>query len=289
VGREEVRGVDTTHYTATVDVAKAAAAVPAAMRATVEKIRDLLGIADIPTEVWIDGDGRARRVSQTIDYAQTRSPRTIPAEALPKQVKVTVDYYDFGAPVSVSIPPSGDVVDLEDVLGSLRAGSGTQTPETRALEDRLITDVPPGYIQQLDGLGDTGPSDLEKAIRDDGGEDARTALVADGFVAGYQRFWARGEEAQIIEFLYEFRAPGGAQHYLSRVIDGALDPDSGLTAFDVPGVPGARGFRGSPEGQEVAAAYFTRGPFNVQVLVIGGDASGSLVVELARQQYGLLS
>src|SRR5438132_12335493 len=48
----------------------------------------------------------------------------------------------------------------------------------------LIADLPAGYIQQPDTVGDTGPSDLAKAARDDGKPDAAGALTADRFLAG---------------------------------------------------------------------------------------------------------
>src|ERR671924_63589 len=51
--------------------------------------------------------------------------------------------------------------------------------------------VPEGYILQPDQVGDTGPSDLEKAVRDDGEDDAREVLTRTRFVRGYQRMWSR--------------------------------------------------------------------------------------------------
>ena len=206
---EKVRGIDTTHYRATIDINKAAAAAPDTARAAIKQISETFGIVRVPVDAWIDDDGRARRISETIDYSRAKSSPTLPANSLPKRVQVTLEYYDFGTPVTAPVPPSDQVADFGDLLAQLRAGSGTETPATGLLAGRLVTDVPPGYLRQVDSVGDTGPSDLEKAVRDDGEPDARSVLVADGFVAGYQRLWAKGDDAKIIDFVYEFRARWG--------------------------------------------------------------------------------
>src|SRR5262249_52893891 len=61
VGPETIRGVDTTHYSATVDFAKVVdrANVPSGMRDTIMQFSGLFG--NVPVDVWIDGDGRLRQ------------------------------------------------------------------------------------------------------------------------------------------------------------------------------------------------------------------------------------
>lgn len=292
LGKEKVRGVDTTHYRATLDINKAAAAAPASVRATIRQISTTFGVTTVPVEAWIDGDGRARRIQETIDYSgATKTKPNLPANSLPKRVQTTLEYYDFGAAVAATVPQPEQVVDLGELLAQLSrgAGSGTGTPETVLLERRLLDVIPPGYLRQADSVGDTGPSDLEKAVRDDGEPDARSVLVADGFVAGYQRMWARASDSQIINFLYQFRAPGGAAQYLTRTINGLTKSDQGLTPFEVPGIPGSRGFRGTSGGKTIATVAFARGPFVAQVVVVGPDAQGSVPLDLAGEQYSHLS
>src|SRR5207244_8351257 len=70
------------------------------------------------------------------------------------------------------------------------------------LAARIITKVPAGFVLQPDNVDDTGPSDLAKAIRDDGSPDAGKILRAEGFVRGYQQLWIDAQGAQIIVFLY---------------------------------------------------------------------------------------
>jgi hypothetical protein len=86
VGADEVRGVATTHYAVT---------VPA-------------DAAPVPTEavdldVWIDGDGLVRRVKivATGDEAFT----------------LDAELFDLGQPVTVTVPPDDQVMDLGDFEG----------------------------------------------------------------------------------------------------------------------------------------------------------------------------
>jgi hypothetical protein len=56
--------------------------------------------------VWIDGDGQARKVTTEID-------------ATMGTVTSSIEYYDFGAAVSVQAPPASDTLDFSDLLGGL--------------------------------------------------------------------------------------------------------------------------------------------------------------------------
>ncbi|HYH49294.1 MAG TPA: hypothetical protein VEG38_07075, partial [Acidimicrobiia bacterium] len=62
----------------------------------------------------------------------------------------------------------------------------------------LLTTVPAEYKIQPNDVGDTGPSDLEKAVRDDGGDDARAVLTRNGFVRGYQRYWSKSDDEEVV-------------------------------------------------------------------------------------------
>jgi hypothetical protein len=164
--------------------------------------------------------------------------------------------------------------------------------------------VPAGYDRQADDVGETGPSDLEKAADDDGEDDAHAFLEQHGFVVGYQRLWAKGiakdadgepnfDAAQeIVLFLYVFRDDAGAKATLDRYvgfveegIDGEGHP------FDVPEIAGARGWAGgSDDDGQASLVMFTKGRYLVQVVRAGSgaDADVDLVRSLARDQYGRL-
>ena len=116
VGEEKVRGVDTTHYSATVDFAKYPAAVPASDRAAVKKSMDnlikLTGQRTVPVDVWVDDDKVVRRFGQTI---KTKLPG-----AGSMQMKMTMDFYDFGTKVDVKKPPADQVQDISELAAGLR-------------------------------------------------------------------------------------------------------------------------------------------------------------------------
>lgn len=290
VGKESIRGARTTWYETEVDIVKAAAEAPDQLRETFLQAKEVFGLERIPTDVWIDTEGRVRRLKQTIDYSGAAKSGRFPAGSLPKSMEITVEFYEFGAPVSVELPPPGEVADLADILERARKGegSGTASPETDALVPRLLAELPAGYEQQPDNVGDTGPSDLEKAVRDDGQPDARQVLEDDGFVAGYQRLWTKDEEGTIVDFVYRFSRPEGATHYRDRTLE-SFEDEANVTELAVPGVPDAKGIRVVEDDEHTAVVFVTRGGFLGQVVVIGPEAATDDVpVALARQQYDRL-
>src|SRR5687768_7539691 len=108
------------------------------------------------------------------------------------------------------------------------AQSSTAAKSMGELSKALQISVPDGYMLQPDEMGDTGPSDLEKAVRDDGEDDARDVLTRTRFVRGYQRMWSRSEDDEIIAYVYQFADHAGAVEYTNR-----------LTADPVPQTAGA--------------------------------------------------
>jgi hypothetical protein len=116
-GHESVRGETTTHYKAVVDLEQAAGRAPEAQARTLRQVAKLLGVAKQPIDVWIDGDGRVRRLTETIDYTKANLPASVPKTALPKRMTILVEYFDFGTPVSVEAPPASDVGDFSELLG----------------------------------------------------------------------------------------------------------------------------------------------------------------------------
>ncbi|HEY3186745.1 MAG TPA: hypothetical protein VGJ70_04695 [Solirubrobacteraceae bacterium] len=112
VGTEKVRGVETTRYTAKVDLRKAADKAPASRRAearrSIDNLIKLSGQRTIPVEVWLDDAGRLRRqkVTQKIKGETTT---------------VTTELYDFGAREEVKAPPASQTTDVTD-LAARNAG-----------------------------------------------------------------------------------------------------------------------------------------------------------------------
>ena len=106
IGSEDVNGTPTTHYRATIDLDKLADSAGTA-GASVRQLEKLTGNKTLPTDIWIDSQGRARR--QSISYSAK--------QPIPTSAQFTIDYTNFGVPVDVKAPDSADTVDLADVIG----------------------------------------------------------------------------------------------------------------------------------------------------------------------------
>jgi hypothetical protein len=109
IGEEEVRGVPTSRYRAAVDLNLLEQQAPpgkeAEWAAYVQALRDRLGLAFIPVEVWVDDDGLIRRFNHEYGFS---------AEG--KTAVVTTEIFDFGIPVNVQAPPVDAVVTLTDLI-----------------------------------------------------------------------------------------------------------------------------------------------------------------------------
>ncbi len=119
VGTEEVRGEETTHYRATVDVRRALDHQGAiADRQQFETFLDRFGAETIPVEVWLDDEGRARRMRYDQPLPDTPGV-PIPADA---GVSLTIELYDFGVDEPVEIPPPSEVTDLTEATTGAAEG-----------------------------------------------------------------------------------------------------------------------------------------------------------------------
>lgn len=107
-GHETVGGVETTHYTGSIDGAKFAAAIGAPHEARDHEQ------ATFSADAWVDGQGYLRRLAFAL-------PTTAASPAL----KVTVDFSDFGTTVDVTPPPADQVADFDTLAKSRVGGTGT--------------------------------------------------------------------------------------------------------------------------------------------------------------------
>jgi hypothetical protein len=106
VGRDEIRGVEATHYRTTLDLDE--------LRARLEKLEakgvvdgfiesiESSGMQEVPLDVWVDADSLVRRLVMTISTKQ--SGRTAKAS-------FSMDVFDYGEPVEVAAPPASEVVE----------------------------------------------------------------------------------------------------------------------------------------------------------------------------------
>jgi hypothetical protein len=107
VGSEKIRGVETSHYRATVDTAKLENLVPAAQRqglGGLDQAAKQAGVAEVPVDIWIDAEGRVAKLSIDLDAKQPGSDAAIKGS-------LVIEFYDYGEPLDVELPPADQVVD----------------------------------------------------------------------------------------------------------------------------------------------------------------------------------
>ncbi|MGW4232539.1 hypothetical protein ACWEF9_25170 [Streptomyces sp. NPDC004980] len=106
VGQEDVRGVATTHYSGTVDVAELTAessSLDATQLAAFKKQLQQLGITTETVDIWVDKDNLLVK-------------KTERGETKTGELNSTVFYSDYGTDVTVEKPAAGDTVDFKDIL-----------------------------------------------------------------------------------------------------------------------------------------------------------------------------
>ena len=121
VGREKVRGAATTHYRAVMDFEKMAEqSGPEAEKAYRDMIEQM-GTSEVPTDVWIDEQGRARKfeMDMTTTVPVPADPMADPAAGGATtqeeiRIRMVQEIYDFGVPVNVSPPPDENTMSLQE-------------------------------------------------------------------------------------------------------------------------------------------------------------------------------
>jgi hypothetical protein len=112
VGSETIDGVQTTHYHATIDLAKYPNLVSPARRAAMKRaVNALIKTAHVrtfPMDAWVDGANLVRKLH--LKFNETIKGQRIGLD-------MTLHFHDFGAPVSISLPPADQTVDLAKIAG----------------------------------------------------------------------------------------------------------------------------------------------------------------------------
>jgi hypothetical protein len=102
LGTESVRGVETTHYRATVDLGEALEnAGEIVDREAFERYLEELGDETARYDIWLDADGVIRKMGYDMPMAGVNAV-------------IAVEFYDFGEAELPAIPAPGDVTDITD-------------------------------------------------------------------------------------------------------------------------------------------------------------------------------
>jgi hypothetical protein len=112
-GKEDVRGVETTHMSTTIVPRQAIDSAPPAARDRMEKALSRLGAkgfldTPVPLDVYVDKDGLVRRLVMQM---------TLPIARESTEMTMQMDFFDFGVPVDIEAPPADQVTDITSKLG----------------------------------------------------------------------------------------------------------------------------------------------------------------------------
>ncbi|HTY97936.1 MAG TPA: hypothetical protein VMB91_12900 [Solirubrobacteraceae bacterium] len=115
VGTQRIRGVPTTHYSGTINIEKAAAALGGAADGAAQKAVSTLGVSDLPVDVWVDSHDLVRRLQVTL---------STPPSAGHLQVQINLELFDFGATPPVSVPAASETFEASSTgLSGLAAAA----------------------------------------------------------------------------------------------------------------------------------------------------------------------
>jgi len=108
VGSEQLRGVETTHYRATVDPAELAKLASGKARTGPQSLVDRLstqaGVGPFPVDVWLDASGLVRRLSLSVEATEPSASRS-------SEVSMSFELWNYGRAVDIELPPASQVVD----------------------------------------------------------------------------------------------------------------------------------------------------------------------------------
>lgn len=128
VGREQVRGVDTTHVHTHVDLAGLLAEAAPEEAAELEDSLAELGAADVvgvlPVDAWVDDDGFVRRLRIGFDLGGLAglagdAGAEVPEGMAGATMVLDLELYDLGEPVEIVLPDPAEVGSID---GSLFGG-----------------------------------------------------------------------------------------------------------------------------------------------------------------------
>lgn len=120
VGRETIRGVETTHYAISIDIETAAAGLSPEERAQLEA--ELPGgfEGELPIDLWIGDDGLLRRLVVELDDLGALG-LDADAEGV-ASVLIEFEIFDVGQPIAIQPPPADQVISTDDLGFNLDGG-----------------------------------------------------------------------------------------------------------------------------------------------------------------------
>jgi hypothetical protein len=121
LGSETVEGVPTTHYHATLQLSHILEKLPSSEQASAKAALEKLGTGNgIPVEVWIDAQGRVRRMQMAFSVGAGLAGA--PAGGI--SFSITMAFKSYGPVPAVVAPPAGEVYDATSAATAGLSGTG---------------------------------------------------------------------------------------------------------------------------------------------------------------------
>src|SRR3984893_17197425 len=116
LGSQSINGVPSTHYSATLQMSRILDRLPGDQQAAAKAALEKLGSAgNIPVEVWVDSQGRVRRMQMSLSgLAGASGPAAAAAAGIGGSI--TIDFKSYGAGPAVVAPPASEVFDMSKML-----------------------------------------------------------------------------------------------------------------------------------------------------------------------------
>ncbi|MFD0902240.1 DUF6612 family protein [Actinomadura sediminis] len=112
VGKENVNGVETTHYSGTYKLADAIAELPAEQQDAARAAIAQTGMESMKFDVWVDGQQLPQKMAMTTPSSAAGA------------MSMTMTYRDYGKPVQIAAPPAGQVTDMAEMMQGMGGGLG---------------------------------------------------------------------------------------------------------------------------------------------------------------------
>ena len=125
VGSEQLGGVPTTHYRTALQLDRVLDRLPDSQRAAARSMLQSLGTGSIPVDVWVDQQGRLRRMQLSLGGGSS-STSGAPSPLANVSGTLTLDLTSYGPVPPIVPPPSSQVFDASSMaaggLGQLPSG-----------------------------------------------------------------------------------------------------------------------------------------------------------------------
>ena len=114
LGTEDIDGEATQHLSGTLDLQRAVEELPAdaqeELRTTMQELEQQIGQTSMPFEVWVDDQGRVRRMTYTMETGPD-APQAV-------SLAMTLDITDYDADLDFDVPSPDEAVDLSELAGA---------------------------------------------------------------------------------------------------------------------------------------------------------------------------